>query len=69
MSKHSLIRLTEVMSRVGLKKSTIYKYMNEDRFPQSFPIGDSAVGWLESEVDEWIVTLVETSRQVTGGKK
>ena len=69
MTKHSLIRLTEVMSRVGWKKSTISKYVNEGRFPDSYPIGDSAVGWLESEVDEWIVTLIETSRQVKGGTK
>ncbi|EHW0625780.1 AlpA family transcriptional regulator [Vibrio vulnificus] len=49
-----LIRLKEVMARVQLSKSTIYKMMDEGTFPQSVQLGDRAVSWVEYELDEWI---------------
>ncbi len=48
------LRLKEVMAITALSRSSIYKFMNEERFPQSVPLGDRAVAWLESEVEEWM---------------
>jgi len=28
--------------------------MNEERFPQSVSLGDRAVAWVESEIEEWM---------------
>lgn len=67
-----LIRITEVMLRTGLKRATIYDRLNpkSERYDPSFPkqrklnknclLATGAVGWLESEVDAWILghTLV-----------
>lgn len=49
-----ILRLPEVMQRTGLSRSTIYAYMKYGNFPKPIPIGDRAVGWLESAIDEWI---------------
>ncbi len=49
-----LIRLPEVMSRVGLKRSSIYQRMSEGRFPRSRSIGPKCAVWVEAEVDAWI---------------
>ncbi|WIG76970.1 AlpA family transcriptional regulator [Photobacterium damselae] len=49
-----LIRLKEVMHICGLGRSSIYKFMEEGRFPKSVSLGDRAVAWVESEVEEWI---------------
>ncbi len=50
-----LIRLKEVMHRVGLGRSTIYRWMNEGKFPKPHQIGTYNVRWLESDIDDWIV--------------
>lgn len=49
-----LIRLPEVMSRVGLGRSTIYRWMSEGKFPKPVQLGAHAVAWAEREVEEWI---------------
>jgi prophage regulatory protein len=59
-----LIRLPEVMSRVGLKRSSIYQRMSEGRFPKSRSLGPKCAVWVEAEVDEWIGE-VSNPRQVT----
>ncbi|EOZ4792127.1 AlpA family transcriptional regulator [Pseudomonas aeruginosa] len=50
-----LIRLKEVMRLTGLGRSTVYKVMKEGSFPGSVALGDKAVAWVESEVQEWIL--------------
>lgn len=49
-----LIRLKEVRDTTGLSRSCIYKYIKEGVFPRNVPIGEKAVAWVESEVQEWI---------------
>lgn len=49
-----LIRLKEVMERVQLSKSTIYKMMANGEFPHKLSLGERASAWVEHEVDEWI---------------
>jgi len=49
-----LLRLPEVMARVGLKRSAIYQRMSEGRFPRSRSLGPKCAVWVESEIDDWI---------------
>lgn len=49
-----LIRLPDVMSITGLKRSTIYQKMKGGDFPKSIPIGERSVAWVEGEVSKWI---------------
>lgn len=48
------LRLKEVMTLTALSRSSIYKFMAEERFPQTLSLGDRAVAWLESEIEEWM---------------
>lgn len=57
-----LLRRPEVEARTGLACSTIYLRMAEGRFPRPVPLGDHAVGWIESEIDEWIRKRVSAAR-------
>lgn len=52
-----LIRLPEVMARVGLKRSAIYQRMSEGRFPKSRSLGPKCVVWVEAEIDAWIRSI------------
>ncbi|MBU6392936.1 MAG: AlpA family transcriptional regulator [Sphingomonadales bacterium] len=54
-----LIRLPEVISKVGIKRSTIYQRMAEGRFPKGRAIGPKSTVWVESEIDDWIRSVVE----------
>ncbi|WP_199797029.1 helix-turn-helix transcriptional regulator [Erythrobacter longus] len=49
-----LIRLPEVQHRVGLGRSTIYRWMSEGKFPKPVSLGGYSVAWPENEIDEWI---------------
>ena len=56
------LRLPEVLARTGLSRSTIYVRLDQGRFPRPVSLGARAVGWLESEVDEWIRERITESR-------
>lgn len=57
MSDIKIIRIAQVEAKVGLKKSAIYKRMKEKEFPQKIKLGRHASGWLESDIDEWILQM------------
>jgi prophage regulatory protein len=48
-----LLRLPDVLDRVGMSKSTLYSRIRDKTFPQPLHLGTSSV-WVESEVSEWI---------------
>ena len=54
-----IMRLKEVIDSTGLARSTIYKYIGENTFPKSVSLGDRCVGWVDSEVYEWILARIE----------
>jgi len=49
-----LIGLTDVMRATGLSRSTIYAWIAEGRFPRQRKLGPRRIGWLVSEIDDWI---------------
>ena len=54
-----IIRLKDVMNSTGLARSTIYKYIDEGTFPKSVSLGERCVGWVEGEVQDWILARIE----------
>lgn len=56
------LRLPEVLARTGLSRSTIYVRLDLGRFPRPVSLGGRAVGWIESEVEEWIRQRIAASR-------
>lgn len=56
--------LKEVIDSTSLCRATIYNYMAEGTFPQKVPLGDRRVGWVESEVQEWILARIEARDRV-----
>lgn len=49
-----LIRLPEVQHRVGLGRSTIYRWMSEGKFPKPVQLGGYAVAWGEEDIIAWV---------------
>ncbi len=59
---HTIIRLPEVKKTTGLSRSTIYKMMMENTFPATISLGAKSVGWLESDIQEWIKSRIEKAK-------
>ncbi len=49
-----LIRLPEVESATGCKKSTIYKMLKDGAFPRPVRLSSRMVAWSESAVQNWV---------------
>ena len=66
-----IIRLPEVIRLTGLSRSAIYQRMSENAFPNSIPLGGRTVGWLESEINDYLTQLVYEARDnsIAGGKQ
>lgn len=58
MQKDRIIRIPEVLERVGLSRTTIYQKIKEGSFPKQLKLGRTS-GWLESEIDAWIQNLAD----------
>jgi prophage regulatory protein len=59
----TLLRRPQVQQRTGLSRSTLYQYIKDGEFPASVQLGPRAVGWLESDVSDWITARVKLARQ------
>ena len=59
----TLLRRPQVEQRTGLSRSSLYEYIKDGRLPPPVPLGPRAVGWLESEVSDWINARVKLARQ------
>ncbi len=49
-----LLRRAEVEERTSLRKSTIYKWIEQGTFPAPVRPGGMVVVWLESDIEAWI---------------
>jgi prophage regulatory protein len=63
---HTILRLPAVMARTGLSRSTVYLRISQDTFPLAVTLGGRAVGWIESEIEEWIKQRIDASRKAKG---
>lgn len=61
---NAILRLPAVKARTGLSRSTIYAKISEGDFPAQVSLGKRAVGFVESEVEQWITRQIERSRKV-----
>lgn len=57
------LRIDEVINRTGLTRTAIYRQIKCKQFPNSVPLGQSAVGWLESEINQWIQNKINQRNQ------
>lgn len=63
MTTQTIIRLPQVRERTGLSRSTIYALIKAGQFKAPISLGARAVGWLESDISEFIESRVKASRK------
>lgn len=47
------LRITNVMKKTGIARSTIWLWVKENKFPQPIRISPRVTVWIESEIEEW----------------
>mgnify|MGYP000212144298 FL=1 len=58
-----IISLREVLSRTSMSRSAIYALQKQGGFPKSVSITERRVGFVESEIDDWLKAKIESSRK------
>ena len=58
----AILRRKQVEARTGLRRSTIYAKIAAGEFPASIRLGARSVGWIESEISEWLKSRITASR-------
>jgi len=61
MDNERLLRLRQVMDRLGIAKSTVYKFVKLGIIPRPIKLGAASV-WVESEIDDCVATVISASR-------
>ena len=57
------------MKRTGLSRSSNYLWISKVHFPAPVSLGARAIGWVESEIDEWIAGRIAQSRKEGTGQQ
>jgi prophage regulatory protein len=60
LNAQRLLRLAEVSTMVGLRRSAIYKHISEGRFPAPVKVGDRSVRWKLADVLAWRAHISES---------
>lgn len=63
-----ILRLKDVCFKTGMSRSTVYDWLHPDSprhdaaFPKQIRLGRQSVGWLESEIDDWLHQRIANAR-------
>jgi prophage regulatory protein len=63
-----ILRMAEAIKRTGLCRSLVYSKMADGSFPQKIDLSTRSIGFLESEVDSWILARVAERDAVAAAK-
>jgi prophage regulatory protein len=57
-----ILRLPDVETKTGLKRPAIYRLMRLGQFPVAVRLPNRAVGWIASEVNDWLMLRATNDR-------
>ena len=49
-----ILRMPEVLSKVGISRSTLYAMVAAGEFPRAVRLTHKTVGWRSTDLDRWI---------------
>ena len=51
-----IIRANELSERLGISRTSLWRWERQGRIPKKRDIGPNVSGWLESEIEEWFAS-------------
>ena len=64
----NIFKIRKVLEVTGLGRSSLYSMVGAGTFPQPVKLTPRAVGWLDTEVHEWIASQAAKRNGVKGGR-
>jgi len=61
-----ILRLPEVICRVGMRRASIYHAISQSSFPKQIILSKRTVGWIEQEIEDWLAARIKASRSEQG---
>jgi prophage regulatory protein len=65
----TIIRPKDLANMLSLSISTLYKINNEGKLPPKVKISSNAVGWLRSDIEDWLASRKQAKRNEIITKK
>lgn len=56
------IRLNKVIEMTGLSRPTVYRLIQQGKFPKQVKLGERSVAWVLEEVEQWMKDRISSSR-------
>ena len=60
--EEKLLNLKEVLSMVKISRSALYVRMTSGTFPKPLNLNGRRVAWLESDIENWIKSLIDARK-------
>ncbi|AOE49263.1 helix-turn-helix transcriptional regulator [Kangiella sediminilitoris] len=60
---HRVLRLKDVMAKLGVSRSTVYKLVADNKLPKPISLGARSIGWIEKSIDSWLEKQEEKANQ------
>jgi len=62
------LKFADVVKRTSISRAELYRRVEAGTFPRPVPLGGARVGFVEAEVDRWMVDRLATrDAKLTGG--
>ena len=52
---NNFLRITDVMKKTGIAKSTIWLWVSENKFPKPIKLSPRITVWEEEKVNDWMI--------------
>jgi prophage regulatory protein len=53
-SRGDLIRQDQLLAEIPIGNTTLWRWVNEGRFPRPIRLGQRVIAWRRSDVDAWL---------------
>ena len=57
-----ILKRNDVEAMTTLSRSSIYLMMDKGTFPKQIQLSERSVGWIESEVQDWLQSRISATR-------
>lgn len=63
MSGLQILRRPEVLEKVPICRSAMYAMIAAGEFPKPIKLGPRSVGWISTEIDEWLEARIKARNE------
>ena len=54
LDSERIVRMEELLRRLQISRATVYRWLDEGRFPRPVRLGERTIGWKESSLAGWL---------------